>query len=176
MFLSISLSDLSICSTEALARPEVPAIQQSLLQQVLEREMLSESEIIALEQLRADAAECSRRFAVSADEQGTFANLVIAHVAATAFGNRLVAEGFDPRRIDSQLESTAAETLDALIARRFDDPGVVELIERILPLGDQSTPAGQRLLGAYTINAARKLRLNGTEYREYRDYRDYRDQ
>ena len=150
----------SSCAAEAVANPRSSALQEAMVRQVADNIPLSSSDEEVLAQVHGEAAACVARTGKHEAGATSGADLVVANLAEEAFAGRLKAAGVDMARLDAHLEAASLATLEALIAKRFEEPGVSQLASNILQAGSvsDSTAAHRRLIGAWAINAARRWR------------------
>jgi hypothetical protein len=151
---------LAVCTAEALARAETRSLQSEFVAQVVGEHPLPPAARQSLERLFAAAQSCGRRFPASRDKGSAFVDQVVVGVALDAFSRSLAKERLDPAAAYAVLAAAGPETLDRLIARDYAHPDVVRLMQQLLALlgPDEGTALQRRLLGAYSINAARRLR------------------
>lgn len=142
------------CEMEGIAAVDLVALRVAELDRVMNGTARPASADATLRKIETKAAECQPGSDAALDK--TAAELAVASFAADTIGEKLAADGVDMVKVGAEVTKTERPVLEAFVAKRFDAVGVDRLGERVIAAaGSDASEQVRKLLGAYTVNAAR---------------------
>lgn len=145
------------CELKGIPRTDLVKLRVAMVEQLTAGTPRPASAAATLKTIETKAAACNPGGDLAADKAAS--DLAIARFTADTIAEKLAADGVERAKIDVAISETEPSVLDALVAKRFEAPGVSALADRVTAAaGESPSEQTRKLLGAYTFHAARVAR------------------
>lgn len=142
------------CELRGIPAVDLVALRVAILDQAQHGTPRPEAATATMTAIETKAVACNKTKNAAAETAS--AGIAASRLVAETIAEKLAADGVDMAKVAGVVEKTDGPVLEALVARKTDAAGVDELRERVMAVaGADPSEETRRLLGAYTVNAAR---------------------